>query len=309
MLLAQLEAFVEAARRGSISAAAEGLFVTQPALTARIKSLERELGTSLLVRTGRGVRLSDTGRAFMPYALRALDAAAAGRQRVAELARGEVGELALAAAPAVSTYVLPTILKRFRIAHPNVELAVRTGHSEELLELVLADEVELGLVRDLRHPLIEATPLYEDELVFVTNPEHAAAAEGSIRADDLSREQLILFDRTSSYHELTNAYFREAGVVPRNVMELDNIDAAKKMVEHGLGFALLPHTAIAGELEAGSLRPVAMVDAPTVRRRIVAIRRQDAGPPTGVSAAFLTSLKEMRPDLQRAASLPSGSTA
>ncbi|MDQ2985051.1 MAG: LysR family transcriptional regulator [Actinomycetota bacterium] len=305
MLLTQLEAFVEAARRGSISAAAEGLFVTQPALTARIKSLERELDTSLLVRSGRGVRLSDSGRAFMPYALRALDAAAAGRQRIAELARGDVGDLALAAAPAVSTYVLPMILKRFAVAYPNVELAVRTGHSEELVELVLSEEVDLGLVRDIRHPMIQATPLYEDELVLVASPEHAAAAAGAIRADELSREQLILFDRTSSYHELTNSYFREAGVVPRNVMELDNIDAAKKMVEHGLGFALLPHTAIAGELEAGSLSAVAMVDAPVVRRRIVAIRREDAGPATGAVAAFLSSLEEMRPDLRRSASRPS----
>ncbi len=93
--------------------------------------------------------------------------------------------------------------------------------------------------------------------------------------------QLILFDRTSSYHRLTNEFFRGAGALPRGVMELDNIDAAKKMVEQGLGVALLPHTAVAGELEAGTLKAVTLFDAPQLKREIVILRRRDAGPATG----------------------------
>jgi DNA-binding transcriptional LysR family regulator len=299
--LEQLDAFVEIHRRGSVSQAAEALFVSQPALTARLKGLERELDTVLFLRSGRGMRLSEAGRAFLPYAERTLDAAGAGRRLLAELARGESGHLALGAAPAVSTYVLPRILTRFRRTHPKVALAVRTGHSEEVLELVLREQVQIGLGRSLRHPDVEAIPLYEDELVLVVDPKHRFAEAGAVGTEEMSDVQLILFDRTSSYHRLTNEFFRGAGAVPRGVMELDNIDAAKKMVEQGLGVALLPHTAVAGELEAGALRAVTLSDAPALKREIVIFRRRDAGPASGALEALLNCLSDLRPTLQSAA--------
>ncbi len=303
MLLAQLEAFVEIARRGSVSRAADALFVTQPAVSARIKGLERDLGIALFVRTGRGVRLSDAGRAFLPYAQRALGAVAEGRQLLAGVSRGGAGQLALGAAPAVGTYVLPVILQRFHAAYPNVQLSIRTGHSEEVLELVLREEVEVGLVRALRHPDIESVPLYEDELVLVTAPEHAFATRGEIAVEELGEEQLILFDRTSSYRDLTSSFFREAGVAPRGVMEVDNIDATKKMVRQGLGVALLPYTAVAEELESDTLAAVTITDAAPRRRRIVAIRRRDAGRPSGYVAALLDTIADASDDLQRAAAV------
>jgi DNA-binding transcriptional LysR family regulator len=303
MRLEQLEAFIEVARRGSVSRAAEALYVTQPSLTARLKTLEQELDAKLFLRSQRGMRLSDAGRAFLPFAERTIDAVSSGRRVLAELARGESGQLALGAAPAVSTYVLPRILTRFRRTHPKVTVAVRTGHSEEVLELVLREQVQLGLGRALRHPDVEAIPLYEDELVLVVDPEHPFAEQAEIGPDQLTEVQLILFDRTSSYHRLTSDFFEELGAVPRGVMELDNIDAAKKMVEQGLGVALLPHTAVAAELDAGSLRAVTLAEAPTPKRRIVILRRRDAGSPSGALQAFLNCLSDLRPSLQDAAHL------
>jgi DNA-binding transcriptional LysR family regulator len=300
VLLAQLEAFVHAARHGSVTRAAETLFVTQPALTARIKGLERSLGTELFARTGRGVRLTESGRAFLPYAQRSLQALAEGRSAVTDIVLGGAGELAIGAAPAVSTYVLPIILERYHATYPNVQLAVRTGHSEEVLELVLHDEVEIGLIRALRHPELESLPLYEDELVLVCDPEHPFAAAGEIEIEELGAERVILFDRTSSYHDLTAALLREGGVVPRGLMELDNIDATKKMVRHGLGVAMVPTTAAVEELEAGTLRAIRIVDATPVRRQIVAIRRRGAGPPQGLVAEFLATLDALRGQLERA---------
>ncbi|HLB04257.1 MAG TPA: LysR substrate-binding domain-containing protein [Gaiellaceae bacterium] len=290
MLLAQLTSFVEIARTGNLSRAAEALFVTQPALTSRLQVLERELGSELFVRTRRGMRLTAAGKAFLPFAVRSLETVAEGRRLVAEIAQGGAGELTIGAAPAVSTYVLPALLKEFHEAHPKVRLSVRTGHSEEVLELVLRGQVEVGLTRQLRHADIVSEPVYEDELVLVANRDHPFARRVVIRMEELASEELILFDRTSSYHDLTNALFRAAGVEPAGVMELDNIDAAKKMVQQGLGVALLPQTAVAAELDAGSLRVVVIAGAEPVRRQIVAIRRRDAGPPSGAAAAFMQTL-------------------
>jgi DNA-binding transcriptional LysR family regulator len=301
--LAQVEAFLEVSRQGNLSRAAGALFVTQPALTARLQSLEGELGTTLFVRSRRGMELTDSGRAFLPYAERALLALRDGRELVAELSRGMAGELTLGAAPAVSTYVLPGLLVRFTEQHPNVRLVVRTGHSEEVLEMALRNEIQVGLVRELRHPLVESRPLYDDELVLVSVPGHPFAATGVIPMERLAEARLILFDRTSSYYDLTNTLFREAGIAPRGVMELDNIDAAKQMVEQGLGIALLPRTAIASEIEDRRLAPIRIAGAAPIRRRIVAIRRADAGPPSGVLAGFWRILDGID------SLLPAGSTA
>src|ERR671930_382060 len=107
------------------------------------------------------------------------------------------------------------------------------------------------------------------EALFLTQPALTARIQG------LEKELgARLFVRTSSYHELTSAFFRRAGVSPTGVMELDNIDAAKKMVEQGFGVAHLPHTSVGGELAAGTLAEVAIQGAEPVRRQIVAIRRR-----------------------------------
>jgi DNA-binding transcriptional LysR family regulator len=293
VLIKQLEAFVEVVRRGTVSRAAEALGVTQPALTARLHALERELGQDLFARSGRGVRLTDAGRVFLPHAERALLAIQDGRASIADLASGRAGKLVIGATGSVSSYVLPKVLKRFRTEHPRVELTVRTGHSEQVLELVLAESVELAIVRELRHDDVDVTPLYDDELTLVTHPSHPFARRGSARLADVVAEGLVVFDRASSYYELTQALFVGAGVPPRMIMELDNFEAAKKMLEEGLGVALLPIVAVARELELGQLASVPIVDAGPVHRRMVVIRRNDVGPPGGVASAFLDLLLEM----------------
>ena len=297
MLLAQIEAFLAVAERRSVSAAATALYVTQPALTTRIKNLERELGVELFVRTPRGMRLTAEGRSFRPHAQRALQSLATGREVLRELSEGRVGELLVGAAPAISTYVLPLVLRRFQATFPHVHLIVRTGHSEEVLELVLREQVQIGLVRELPHPAVVSSPLYEDEIVLVVHPEHRFAPETSIAVHDLGAERLILFDRTSSYFVLTSTFFREAGVVPRGVMELDNVDATKKMVEHGLGIAFLPYTAVRQELASGALQEVAIRGYEPVRRPIVALRRRDAVVPEDLVEGLLAAVN--RDELER----------
>ena len=172
---------------------------------------------------------------------------------------------------------------------------MKTGHTEEVLELVLRQEVNIGLGRPVRHPEVELIPVFEDEMLLVVSRRHPFASRTKVRLAELASERLILFDRTSSYHELTSSLFREAGVVPVSVMELDNVEAAKKMVQQGLGVALLPRMALAAELRSRSLRPVRLSGAQPVRRPIVALRRRDAGEPIGPVAGFLRTLRDAKP--------------
>ena len=291
MLLVHIEGFLEVARFGSVSRAAEALYVTQPTLTARLHALERELGERLFVRGRQGMRLTDAGRAFLPYAERAVRALRDGRRAIDEVGTAASGQLLLATAPAVSTYILPAVLEQFVANHPRVEVVVRTGHSEDVLQMVLRDQVQVGLGRALQHPEVALQPFYDEELVLVVAPDHPFARGSDVSIADVATEQLILFDRTSSYYEITQAAFLAAGVALRGVMELDNIEAAKKMVQRGLGVSLLPATAITLEVEAGTLCRVDMRNVGPMRRQIVAMRRRDAGEPSGLVAAFLDLLR------------------
>jgi DNA-binding transcriptional LysR family regulator len=295
-MLPQIEAFLEVARRQNLSRAAEALFVSQPTLTARLQSLESSLGEQLFTRTRRGMRLTEAGETFLPFAEHALRALADGRERLGELRRGVAGRLVLGAPPTVSTYTLPDLLARFSAAHPNVRLAVKTGTSEEILEMVLHDQVQLGIIRSLAHQEIESVPLYTDTLVLIAGPGQRLArprAGGQARLADLAGEVLVLFGRSSSYLEFTTATFRQAGVLTGSVLELDNIEAAKKMVERGLGVSFVPASTVAAELAAGTLVRVELVDAAPVRREIVVVRRIDAGPPSGATGVFLEMLSEL----------------
>lgn len=289
--LVQVEGFLEVARRGSVSRAAEALFITQPTLTARLQGLERELGTPLFLRTPHGMRLTDAGRAWVPFAERALRALVDGREALEQVMTASAGHLMIAAAPAVSTYLLPELLEQFVAAHPRVEVSVRTGHSEDVVDLVLRDEVQLGLGREIRHPDLELRPFHTEDLVLVCAPDHPFTERPAVTMAEVAGQKLIMFDRTSSYYEITQSAFLSAGVSLRGLMELDSTEAAKKMVERGLGVALLPATAVAREVANGTLRAVKMKDAPPMQNRIVAFRRRDGGKPEGIVAAFLELLE------------------
>lgn len=152
--------------------AAEEMFLAQPSLTARIKALEREVGVDLSVRTKSGMRLTEEGREFLPYAERCVSVFESGKQHLNEMKEGKKGHLKLGVLPRVGTYMLPTFLEEFSSIHPDIFFSVLTGHSQYILDMVLVEEVHVGLARPMSHPELENTLLYEEELVLVVNPKH-----------------------------------------------------------------------------------------------------------------------------------------
>src|SRR5207237_8147440 len=104
---------------------------------------------------------------------------------------------------------------------------LRPGHTEEVLEMFLRGEAHVGLGRPIRHPDVELIPVMDDEMLLVVSARHPFARRGKVSLRELAGERLVLFDRTSSYHELTSSLFRQAGVVPASTLELDNVEAAK----------------------------------------------------------------------------------
>ncbi|MDQ0130575.1 LysR family transcriptional regulator [Arthrobacter bambusae] len=293
-MLAQLEGFLVTVREKSISRAAEKSFLSQPALTARIQSLEQELGAPLLIRTSRGVRLSEAGKAFLPYALRAIQAIDEGRKLVNQLTTGDAGVLTLATVPGLLTTVLPPMLKQFRDAFPDVPVNVRTAHPDEVVDLVLREEVQLGFACDAEHPELESIPIHQDEIVCVHGPNHPVSNGGEISLHEIASAQLIMFSE-SDFEQLLSNLLHEAGIPPAAVLTLDSIDAAKKMVESDLGVAFLPRIALEQEeIDSGRFVLRRLPAAASVRRLIVALHRRDAQPLVGPAAHFLDVVLEDR---------------
>ncbi len=270
----QLEAFIQVNTHSSFSRAAEVLQLTQPSITARIQALEREVGESLFDRSGRGVRLTDAGSIFLPYAQRLLQTLQEAKDSVEDVRTVQAGSLNLGSALTIGTYVLPGLLHSFHSRYPGVDVIVRTGRSEQVLAMLLDDEVQVGLVRSLIHPEVATIDLYADEVILVANPDHPFAASAQARMEQVAAEPVILFDRGSSYYGLIHSFFRQAGVVPNVAMELDNMEATKRMVEEGLGIALLPRVCLDRELALGVLAEVTVTDMPSLSRQIALIYRK-----------------------------------
>ena len=275
MNIHHLRSFLAAAEESSVTRAAEMLFLTQPAVTQHIRALERELGVTLFDRTGRGLQLTVAGEALQDYAHRSLALLEEGKHVIADLQSGISGHLALGAGVTTSIYSLPTWLRAFREAFPAIDVTVRTGRSQEVEAMVLAREIDLGIVTSLpAHPDIHAIDLFEDEIVFVAPP-HMPLTGESIPLHQLNDIPLILFPQGGGFRAYLDRALSNAGCVPYVKMETDSVEAIKSFVEVGLGASFLPMSATKSECSAGTLMRVNVQGLPTLTRTTYVIHRAD----------------------------------
>lgn len=290
MEIAQIEAFLAVGTFGGFRRAADALRVTQPAVSARIKALEHSLGVPLFDRGRGSLSLSAAGRALRPHAEQLLQAVAHARQAVHDLRPASGGALQIAAALSICTYLLPDVLRRFQVANPKVMITVRSGHSKEVLEMVLRGEVEIGLARSVQHPAIETVSLREDPLVLVGRARAWPPRARRVRLAAVADQPLILFDRGSSDWTLSHGLFRRAGLVPNVVLEVETIETAKRMIERGMGLAFLPHLAVVREIQRRALAALDIVDAEPLSRSLDVIHPRQRP----LSAEALALLRVLR---------------
>lgn len=292
MQFSQIEAFVEIARQGNITRAAEVLFITQPTVTERLRGLEREIGQPLFTRLKYGVALTDAGKTLLPHARQILQAVSAAKTALDNLATAAQGELCLGAASFVNLSLLPTLLERFTSKYPGVRLSVRTGHcSEDVLEMVLRDDVQIGLIRNLPHRDVQAIKLYEDEILLVAAHSHPFSQRVAVTMEEIAQEGVIACERGISHYETVNSMFLNAGLVLKSSAATDTPETAIRMVERGLGITLLSRTAVQREIESGSLKIVPIADSPSMTCEMVAVYRKTGGL-GGIAQAFLNNIRE-----------------
>ena len=245
--------FLTVHRRGGISSAAKALHRSQPAISRRIALLEQELGVPLFERIAGRTMLSDAGRVMVPYAERAVAAAQDAENAVRALARPNSGPIALAVVGTLAGGRLSAILKRFAAEHPEVELSLRTATSAEVSDLIRRGEATIGLRYDRdRSRDLDCELLFAERLQVVCAADHPRAGRRVAKLADLSGERWIAFPVVPGRREITASHvfalFQTHGLGEIDWTPVDSLTAQKRLVEAGLGIALLSESNAAEEL-------------------------------------------------------------
>jgi DNA-binding transcriptional LysR family regulator len=271
----QLRAFVAVARTGRFTRAARQLGASQPSLSRRVQQLERELGAKLVVRTPAGVVLTSAGERFLGHAEHAIASVDAGRTALQELAGQPRGAVALGSQPTIGAYALPEALARFHAEHPEVVLRLREGPAEQIEERLASGELDLGLLNlPVRRVDLSAQKLWQEDYLLAVPANHRLAlAARPIALGDAASEPLVVVDGVPSTVALIAAC-EERGGQARIVVEADNLEAVRRMVERGVGVALLPR--IMAEAAVSPRLRMLEVARGGLRRQVALVHRGEA---------------------------------
>jgi DNA-binding transcriptional LysR family regulator len=286
-LEARLRAFAALARRGSFSGAAEELVISQPAVSKHVAELEAELGTQLVIRGPRRIRLTLAGEFVADHVERADALVAQAARGARSLAGAETGRLAVATS-GTGMYLAVDAIAAFHAAHPRVDLDVQIGTSEPIVELVRAHRAELAIVGGFTAARdVESETLVEDDIVVVASPA-IARSRPSLR--DLERLTWISREEGSSTRATFEAAWRDLGISPAGRIALPSWEAVKLAVAHGAGVSGISRYAVVTELVAGTLA-IVRVPGWRVRRHFSLVHARDIplSPPAERFRAILLS--------------------
>jgi len=258
--LDQLQAFLDVVELGSFSAAAVRRNLTQPAVSLQVKTLEQQLGVRLVERVGRRMRATSAGQALYQRSGAIDEAVAAALDAVADHQQGIVGRVTIGTGATACIYLLPPILRELKRHCPRLEIIVRTGNTPDILRMLEDNVLDAALVTlPASGRAFNVTPLLEDEQVAIHPRTRAADAE-SLEASEIARQNLILYEAGGHARHVIDGWFERAGVACKPMMELGSIEAIKRLVGAGLGYAIVPRLATSdlprdGQVAIASLEP------------------------------------------------------
>jgi DNA-binding transcriptional LysR family regulator len=304
MTFDELETFVRIANGGGFTGASRSLHRSQPAISRRIRQLEQGLDAVLFERVGRKVRLSEAGRALLPFAEAALAAVREG-ERAARGAAGAAKQAVTLRVALVGTLAdshVVAALRAFRARFGDASLELRTATSREVSALVRRGEAELGL-RYFSDPdrTLESLALGAEPLHVVVPAGHRLRARRVKDLGAFAGERWLAFPPDPRQPESSGTQLEQlllaAGIGAPAIAAVDSLTAQKRLVEAGLGIALLPASSFRDELRRGTLRKVAVANL-RAEQPVVVVRRRGA-PQSRAAAEFLALLRKHTPDLRR----------
>jgi DNA-binding transcriptional LysR family regulator len=287
--LTQLTAFLATVRGGSVTAAADELVVTQPSVSSAIAALGRELGCELFERAGRGIRLTEAGSAFRPFAADVVGLLDEGRQAAREAAALTARRLRIAAVTTAAESFVPPLMREFALRHPDIELALDVGNREYVFERVTSHLADVAISgKPPADERLVAEPLLENRIVCITSADDPAAAAGPVAASALADRAWLLREPGSGTRALGEQFLQERGLTPKT-LTLGSNGAIKQAARAGLGVSLLSRAAVESELTAGWLGEITLTDGPAPRPWFVL--HSAVGPARGPAETFSEFLR------------------
>ena len=290
-----MEAFIAIARTGGFARASAALHLSQPAASRRIKLLEAELGAPLFDRLGRGVTLTEAGRAFLPHAQALLASMRDGIDAVSAVHGTSQGTVTLALVGTLASSSLTARLSQLRQAHPGLDLRLRTALSTEVSALVLRGDAAVGLrYGPDPDPGLVSVIIHHERLVPVCPPDHPVAAGGTGLAA-LDGQRWLAFPPPPGapadlYAMALQQMLAAHGLGAAEILPIDSLTAQKRMAEAGFGLAILPESSLEEELRT---RTLCVIDAPALTASIpVALIRRRNAFQTGAARALAAALTD-----------------
>ncbi|MEP7288155.1 MAG: LysR family transcriptional regulator [Chloroflexota bacterium] len=273
--LHKLRIFVTIARLMSFTRAAERLHMTQPTVSQQLAILESSLGTALIERDTRHLRLTPAGEALLPHAEKLLILAV----EAAEAARAAAGladrTLRLGVGHTLATYLLPDVLRRYRTHYPQDVVRLTVGNTAELLQLVASDAIHMALVGSpAEHNDIQVTPFMRDRLMVIVAPDDGWATRSEVQLEELRERVLLTREPGSALHASVERLLGAETFNGDNIIVLGETEGIKRSVEAGLGVALIQGIAIQREIAAGNLCALSLRGGDDSRTYLVAQRQR-----------------------------------
>ncbi|WP_342564820.1 LysR family transcriptional regulator [Paenibacillus sp. FSL R7-0345] len=288
MNIDNIEAFVYINHYGSFNKAAEVLYISQPTVTARIQSLERELDCRVFDRLGKQVHLTDKGKQFLPYAQQILQVYQSGKHQLQ--AKGHIpNELRIGSTVSVSNYLMPQLLHRLKRKYPHITIKLTTASTDLLIDKLKAKEIDLAFIRKVVNPAIQTYPFCEDPISLYVDAGHRLAASGRATLQDIRFETLVFFECGSLDWMRLHRVFESMEQPPNIEYHVDNLETAKKLVLKQAGICFLPALSVQEEVAAGTLIRVDIAETEGISLRTSLISLN------GENAEFIETLLEAAP--------------
>lgn len=290
----QLHIFYTVSQRGSFSAAANALHMTQPAVTMQIQALEDYFGTKLFNRSTKKIELSDAGAALLPFAVKSMELMRETDLAMSAFTQKLEGRLTLGASLTIGEYVLPRLLGPFGKAYPHISIVLKVMNTSQILEEIMKHQLNFGLIEaQVAHPDMVIEPVMEDELKLIVPGGHALAGRTDVRLAEALEHPFVLREQGSGTRRVMEEQLVRKGLKPRDVntiMELGSTGAVKSAVEAGLGLTMLSPSSVKHEVALGLLSVVDISDA-SFKRQFYAVHLKSTLLPIS-AVTFLAYLRE-----------------
>jgi DNA-binding transcriptional LysR family regulator len=274
--LNRLRVFHAVARLLSFTRASEELHLTQPGISKHVKELEGDYGTKLFNRLGRKVVLTQAGEILFKTTSDILKLVQESKTRIDDLHGLAGGRLSIGSSSTIGTYLLPALLVTFRHKYPEVEITVDISLSQQVVEKVLNNTLELGLVGHYAADrMLVAKPFMADPMVLIVSARHPwTTRKSSLHLHDLSREPFLFSRQGSGTREVVESLLEKAGVTLENTMDLGTTTGVKHAVEAGLGVSILSHHVVAPELANGRIKSIRLMGM-NLKRNLYLVHHKD----------------------------------